>query len=79
MRPLRCAVTMKPSRVEALVWILIYGGLLALGLGTFVLRQSAGEGQVIAAVLFVVGAIAVLAGVVLVVVRSRMPDSTPPS
>jgi hypothetical protein len=70
---------MKPARVEALVWVLIYGGLLLLSLGTFIVRQIGDEGMAIAIVLFVVGALAVIAGAVLVVVRSRMPDSSPPS
>jgi hypothetical protein len=71
------AATMKPARVEALVWVLIYGGLLMLSLGTFVVRQIGSEGRAIAIVLFVLGALAVIAGAVLVVVRSRMPDPPP--
>ena len=66
--------TMKPARVEALVWVLIYGGLLMLSLGTFVARQIGDAGMAIAIVLFVAGALAVIAGAVLVVVRARMPD-----
>ena len=71
------AATMKPARVEALVWVLIYGGLLMLSLGTFVVRQIGDEGMAIAVVLFVAGALAVIAGAVLVVVRARMPDPPP--
>jgi vacuolar-type H+-ATPase subunit I/STV1 len=70
------AATMKPARVEALVWVLIYGGLLMLSLGTFVVRQIGDEGRVIAIMLFVAGGLAVIAGAVLVVVRARMPDPT---
>jgi hypothetical protein len=70
------AAKMKPARVEALVWVLIYGGLLMLSLGTFVVRQIGDEGRVIAIVLFVAGGLAVIAGAVLVVVRARMPDPT---
>jgi vacuolar-type H+-ATPase subunit I/STV1 len=73
------AATMKPARVEALVWVLIYGGLLMLSLGTFIVRQIGDEGMAIAVVLFVAGALAVIAGAVLVVVRARMPDPPPPS
>ena len=71
------AATMKPTRVEALVWVLIYGGLLMLSLGTFVVRQIGGAGRAVAIVLFVVGALAVIAGAVLVFVRARMPDPPP--
>jgi hypothetical protein len=71
------AATMKPARVEALVWVLIYGGLLMLSLGTFVVRQIGDEGMAIAIVLFVAGAFAVIGGAVLVVVRARMPDPPP--
>jgi hypothetical protein len=65
---------MKPARVEALVWVLIYGGLLMLSLGTFVLRQVGGSAIVIAVALFIAGGVAVIAGAVLVFVRARMPD-----
>ena len=68
------AATMKPARVEALVWVLIYGGLLLLSLGTFVLRQIGDSAAAIAIGLFVVGGVAVIAGAVLVVVRARMSD-----
>jgi len=68
------AATMKPARVEALVWVLIYGGLLLLSLGTFVLRQIGDSAAAIAIGMFVVGGVAVIAGAVLVVVRARMSD-----
>ena len=68
---------MKPARVEALVWVLIYGGLLMLSLGTFVARQIGDAGMAIAIVLFALGALAVIGGAVLVVVRARMPDPSP--
>jgi hypothetical protein len=58
---------MRAATVEALVWVLIYGGLLLGGLGLFVDR----EGSVLGIVMVVIGAL--LAGIVLVWVRSRMP------
>ena len=61
---------MKTSTIDTLIWVLIYGGLLALSLGVFVSRQGGG---VIAVVLYAIGILAVLAGAVLVWVRSRMP------
>lgn len=60
---------MKTTTVEALAWVLIYGGLLAVSVGVFVLRlDDAGLGWV-----FVVsGAVVAVAGAVLIVLRSRM-------
>jgi hypothetical protein len=60
---------MRAATVEALVWVLIYGGLLLGGLGLFVDR----EGSALGIVMVVIGAVALLAGIVLVWVRSRMP------
>ena len=59
---------MKPSTVEALVWVLVYGGLLLFFLGLFVQRSDGGLGWLLA---LAGGAIAV-AGAVLIYVRSRM-------
>jgi hypothetical protein len=59
---------MKPATVEALVWVLVYGGLLLLCLGLFVQRADGPLG----AVLMVAGGIVAVAGVVLIYVRSRM-------
>jgi hypothetical protein len=61
---------MKTSKVENWVWILIYGGLLVMGLGIAMERQGGELGH-----LLVVGGIAAAAGgVVLIWVRSRMKD-----
>jgi hypothetical protein len=60
---------MRATTIEKLVWVLIYGGLLFGGLGLFVDR----EGSVLGIGMLVIGALAVLAGIVLVWVRSRMP------
>jgi len=59
---------MNTNRIETLVWVLVYGGLLAIGLGIAVQRSDAalGWGLVIA------GGIAAALGVVLIWVRSRM-------
>lgn len=59
---------MSPARLEVLTWVLIYGGLLAVGLGVVVARTEPGLGIGIA----VVGGIVAAIGVVLIVVRSRM-------
>ena len=65
---------MRTKTLEKWTWLLIYGGLLVLSLGLFVLRSSADTGWV----LVLAGAAAVVAGVVLVVARSRFPDILEP-
>lgn len=62
---------MKNSTIETLVWVLIYGGLLAVGLGLALQQQGAG---VAGHVLVVGGGIVAAAGVVLIWVRSRRKD-----
>jgi len=59
---------MAPKKIEQLVWVLIYGGLLTLSLGIFVQRLHDPIGWT----LTVVGAVAAAAGAVLIWVRSRM-------
>ena len=56
------------ARLDALAWILIYGGLLALVLGI----ASHDETVVGGWSLSVVGVVAAIAGVVLIVVRARL-------
>jgi hypothetical protein len=57
--------------LEALVWVLIYGGLLLLALGVFVQRQGGGFGW---ALIGIGGGVAAI-GAVLIFVRSRRgPD-----
>lgn len=59
---------MSARRIEALTWVLIYGGLLSLSLGWFItpLRGPWGE-------LLIVGGIgAAIIGLVLIVIRSKM-------
>jgi hypothetical protein len=59
---------MKPATIDAWVWLLIYGGLLLACLGWFVARIDPGLGWVLGTV----GGVALVAGVLLIVVRSRM-------
>jgi hypothetical protein len=56
------------ARVERWVWILLYGGLLALCLGLAVEDRSTGLGWT----LVTGGAVAAAAGVFLIYLRSRM-------
>ena len=63
---------MDAKRIEKWIWPLIYGGLLLLSLGLFVGRRTDGTGMGWALVL--VGAAGVVAGAVLLVLRSRLPD-----
>jgi hypothetical protein len=66
-------LSLSASRVEVLVWVLIYGGMLGAGIGIALERSgksSFGWGVVCA------GAAVTLVGVVLIWVRSRMSDRT---
>lgn len=62
---------MKPSTTEKLVWILIYGGLLAVALG--IALQQRGS-TALGWTLSVGGAVVAAVGVVLIWVRSRQKD-----
>ncbi|MEH0167507.1 hypothetical protein ABT392_21190 [Paucibacter sp. JuS9] len=56
--------------IERLVWILIYGGLLAVVLGLFLVQG--GRSVTLGSVLMAKGGIATGAGVFLIFLRSRM-------
>lgn len=56
--------------IERLVWILIYGGLLAVVLGLFLVQG--GESVTLGSVLMAKGGIAAGAGVFLIFLRSRV-------
>jgi len=62
---------MKAATVETLVWVLIYGGLLTLGLGLSVERTDEGLGYGIA----VGGGLVAAIGFALIYVRSRMKNT----
>ncbi len=64
---------MKPAALETWIWVLIYGGLLAVSLGIFVLLR----GGLLGWPLVAVGALAVVLGLVFIVVRARMPPPRP--
>ena len=59
------------SRLDALAWILIYGGLFALVLGIASHDETAVGGWSLS----VLGGIAAAAGVVLIIVRARLPQA----
>ena len=61
------------ARVERLVWIFIYGGMLCAVLGFAVRDAASGAGGA----LIVFGAIAAVVGVVLIFVRARMREDAP--
>ena len=60
------------ARLEGVIWILIYGGLLALVLGLFVMPADDDTGGW----LVVVGGLTALAGGGLIYVRSRIKDDS---
>ncbi len=57
-------------RIERLVWVLIYAGLLAVVISHFLGDADA----VLAQAMVIGGVLSVVSGVALVVVRSRMQD-----
>jgi hypothetical protein len=61
-------LTISAKRIGTLIWVLIYGGLFAVGIG-FAL-QRAGESYGWSAI--VLGMVAIAVGCVLVWIRSRM-------
>ena len=62
---------MPNATLDKLIWVLIYGGLLTLGLGLFVMGGDAGFGWT----LIVLGGLTAALGAVLIVVRARRgPD-----
>ena len=60
----------KVARIHAMIWVLIYGGMLALVLGLSVGRSDAAFGWS----LVLGGAVVSLLGVVLIYIRSRMTN-----
>jgi hypothetical protein len=58
------------ARLQALIWVLIYGGLLTLVLGVFTRRSAAALGWL----LMVAGGLVTVVGVVLIYVRSRLKE-----
>jgi hypothetical protein len=61
------------ARLDALAWILIYGGLFALVLGIASHEQTVVGGWSLS----VLGTLAALAGVVLIFVRARLGEAAP--
>lgn len=61
------------ERVGTVTWVLILGGILALGLGLVLRRTDPGLGGGIAAAAM----LAIAVGAVLVWVRSRMKEDSP--
>ncbi|MEO8080886.1 MAG: hypothetical protein ABI641_10170 [Caldimonas sp.] len=59
------------ARAQSLVWPLIYGGLAAVSLGYALQRNGAGWGWLVVAA----GAVGIVAGVVLIWIRSRLNDT----
>ena len=62
----------KLVRVERMVWVLIYGGLLSAVIAHFL----AANNESLARVMVVAGIVAVVAGVVLIYVRSRLHEGS---
>jgi sulfite exporter TauE/SafE len=63
---------MKTTRIEVWIWVLVYAGLIVLGLGLAVQRSDDSLGWSMAAI----GALLVATGALLVWIRSRMNNNT---
>jgi hypothetical protein len=61
-------------RIEMAAWTLIYGGLAVASLGLFVIRDQ--DGAMLGGTLIALGVTALVVGIVLIYVRSRMGDSS---
>ncbi len=63
---------MRTSTLEAWTWVLIYGGLIGVGLGLSMRRYDDGMGWATVGL----GALATLLGAVCIWIRSRMKNSS---
>jgi hypothetical protein len=63
---------MQAARVDVWIWVLVYAGLILVGLGLAVSRSDGALGWGIA----LAGLVFATAGAVLVWIRSRMDDKT---
>lgn len=61
---------MKPSTLDTLIWVFLYGGLLIVGLGLSISRSQASLGWTVVSG----GAVVAGIGAALVYVRSRMNE-----
>ena len=59
------------TRLQWLVWIAIYGGLLVISVASFLGPAE----STTATVMYVVGGVLVAAGIVLIYIRSRLRES----
>ena len=59
------------SRLQWLVWIAIYGGLLTISIASFL---GSGDSET-ATVMYVVGGVLVVAGILMIYIRSRLRES----
>ena len=64
---------MSSARIDTWVWVLVYGGLVVLGIGLTVQRSDGTFGWTIA----LVGALLIAAGALLVWIRSRTTADNP--
>ncbi len=60
---------MDKKKLEAWVWVLIYGGIIGCSLGWFLASRSAALGWP----LLTLGAVGIASGVLLIYLRSRRP------
>jgi hypothetical protein len=66
-------MAMHAATLDKLVWVLVYGGLLAACLGLFLMGSSEG----LAWAFIGLGGLSTAAGALLLWVRSRLPEPAP--
>ena len=59
------------SRLQWLVWIAIYGGLLTISIASFL---GSGDSET-ATLMYVIGGVLVAAGILMIYIRSRLRES----
>jgi membrane protein DedA with SNARE-associated domain len=63
------------TRIDAWIWVVVYGGLIVLGVGLTMQRSDDAFGWVIA----MFGALLIAVGALLVWIRSRIKTDRPPT
>ena len=75
IKEVKVPVTKAQSRVQAAIWILIYGGLLTLITGYTLTQTSPAAGWQKGETLMLIGSLATVGGAVLIYIRSLMKNN----
>lgn len=75
IKEVKVPATKAQSRVQAAIWILIYGGLLTLITGYTLTQTSPALGWQKGEILMLIGSLATIGGAVLIYIRSLMKNN----